>query len=142
MSLLWWANQLASDPLCLLLEEVGGEMKVRDQSPTHAPATPAPRSVLGRASLLIEYASALGASWARALCDATRFERRLVVGGFPGTIPEARSRVREFLRVELASLDLPPLEQSELTHVVDIAYARARREWLDASRQEKAMLRG
>lgn len=95
-----------------------------------------------RETLLIEYASALGASWARALCDATRLERRLVLGGFPGTIPEARSRVREFLRVELASLQLPPLEQSELSHAVDIAYARARREWLDASRQTKSVLRG
>ena len=95
-----------------------------------------------RATLLVEYASALGASWARALCDATRFERRLVLGGFPGTIQEARSRVSEFLRIELASLDLPPLEQSELSQAVDIAYARARREWLDVSRQTKTAPRG
>ena len=95
-----------------------------------------------RATLLVEYASSLGLSWARALCDAVRLERRLVLGGFPGTLPEARSRVSTFLRTELASLGLPPLEQSELSQAVGVAYARARREWLDVSRQTKAVLRG
>jgi hypothetical protein len=87
-----------------------------------------------RGELVAEYATKLGATWAQTLCDETRQQRRVVAGGFPGTIPEARQRVANFLRGELARLRLPPLEPEELSRAVEVAYARARRDWLDVGR--------
>lgn len=63
-----------------------------------------------------------------------RRERRPLIGGFPGTLGEARWRVSESLRRELAQRALSPLEQGELVDAVTVAYGRARREWLEAER--------
>lgn len=87
-----------------------------------------------RDDLLLGCATVLGASWAQGLCDELRREQRPLAGGFPGTIPEVRWRVGEYLRGELARQELSPLEPNELARAVDVAYARARREWIDAGR--------
>lgn len=92
-----------------------------------------------RDRLLLGFATVLGASWAQGLCDEVRRDQRPVAGGFPGTIPEARWRVAEYLRGELARQELSPLEPNELARAVDVAYARARRDWLEAGRGTKLL---
>lgn len=87
-----------------------------------------------RGKLLDEHAATLGVSWARSLSEAMLRERRIVAGGFPGTIPEARWRVAHYLAAEFARLDLSPLLPDEISSAVDATYARARREWLQLAR--------
>ena len=83
-----------------------------------------------RGKLLDECAVTLGTSWARALGEAVLREQRVVAGGFPGTVPEARWRVARYVGAELARLELSPLRPDEASTAVDATYARARREWL------------
>ena len=87
-----------------------------------------------RGKLLDQCALTIGTSWVRSLSEAMLRERRVVAGGFPGTIPEARWRVAQFLGAELARLELSPLRPDEVSTAVDAAYARARRDWLQLAR--------
>jgi hypothetical protein len=87
-----------------------------------------------RGKVLEAYALTLGAAWARSLSEAVLREQRVVAGGFPGTIPEARWRVARYLGAELARLELSPLLPDEVSCAVEAAYARARREWLQLAR--------
>ena len=84
----------------------------------------------GRGELLDEFGVTLGVRWARTLGEEMLRERRLVAGGFPGTIPEARWRVERYLGAELARRKWSPLLPHELSSTVSVTYARARREWL------------
>jgi hypothetical protein len=90
-----------------------------------------------RGKLLDDYPLTVGASWARGLYETTLRERGLVDGGFPGTLPEARWRVAQYLGSELARHELPPLSPNEFALAVDAAYARARRDWLEVVRNLK-----
>jgi hypothetical protein len=83
-----------------------------------------------RGKLLGECAVALGTSWVRSLSETMLRERRVVAGGFPGTIPEARWRVARYVGAELERRALSPLRPDEASTAVDAAYACARREWL------------
>ena len=140
-------NATAGDALCLLLEKVlAGLSRLGRRSafgarPRRLASSYLLRSAMERTTLLLESATMVGASWAQALSDAIRQERRRVAGGFPGTIPEARFRVNEYLRGELMRLELSPLAPLELSRAVEVAYARARRDWLDMGREAKAPLR-
>jgi hypothetical protein len=87
-----------------------------------------------RGKLLDECALTIGASWARSLGEAMLSEQRVVAGGFPGTIPEARWRVARYLGAELSRLELSPLRPDEVSTAVGAAYARARRDWLHLAR--------
>jgi hypothetical protein len=93
--------------------------------------------MMRRGKLLDDYPLTLGASWAHGLYEETLQQRRLVDGGFPGTLSEARSRVVQHLGSELARRELPPLSPSELAVAVDAAYSRARRDWLEVVRNLK-----
>lgn len=83
-----------------------------------------------RGELLDEFGVTLGVGWARSLSEATLREQRLIAGGFPGTIPEARWRVERYLGAELARRKWSPLLPDEISSAVGATYARARREWL------------
>jgi hypothetical protein len=78
--------------------------------------------------------SSVGVEWATALCENTRKEGRLVAGGWPGTLPEARLLVGSRLNDHLAARHLEPLSESELGAATNAAYSRARQEWLDVAR--------
>lgn len=78
--------------------------------------------------------SSVGVEWALTLCETTRKEGRLVAGGWPGTLPEARLLVGSRLNDHLAARHLEPLSESELGAATNVAYARARQEWLDVAR--------
>jgi hypothetical protein len=63
----------------------------------------------------------IGEAWAQETIRTLRSERRAVIGAWPGTIGEARMRIRVVLRRKL------DLEQ--LDGLARVAYVAARRNW-------------
>jgi hypothetical protein len=70
-------------------------------------------------------AIAIGEAWAIELVDSLRSEDREVVGAWPGTVREARMRVRLALRKKL--------ELAVLDDLARVAYIAARRGWRSLS---------
>jgi hypothetical protein len=70
-------------------------------------------------------ASAIGEAWAAELVHALRLEDREIIGAWPGTVPEARMRVRIALRKRL--------EIAVLDDLARVAYMAARRGWQSLS---------
>jgi len=89
---------------------------------------------MDRNQLLDTTSRALGASWAQTVLAATRDEGRAIVGGWPGTLPEARALVGLEFNRKLGARALDMLGPSELSAAVAIAYERAKRDWLTAAR--------
>jgi hypothetical protein len=102
------------------------------------PALDEPRKRLNRSekrqALLDAEPLSLGSSWARVWCKSMQTDGRLVVGGWPGTLAEARARVQGHLGGELARRRMPQLSLEELTAATSAAYQRAKRDWLIAAR--------
>jgi hypothetical protein len=71
-------------------------------------------------------AEAAGLAWARASAEAVQREGRVVAGGWPGTVSEAKALAGECARRARVRA-LGPRELRELTRLV---YAAARRNWL------------
>ena len=90
-----------------------------------------------RRELLQQVPLRLGSTWAESLCDAVRKEGRVVAGGWPGTLLEARGRVWQQVNAELARQGMGGLTEAELTRATDTAYARAKKEWLEIARRSK-----
>jgi hypothetical protein len=88
-----------------------------------------------RGALISAETLALGARWARTWCDDMRQHGRPIAGGWPGTLPEARSRVRTLLDTELEQRGLAPLSVEELLSATLVTYQEAKREWLKAVRE-------
>jgi hypothetical protein len=84
----------------------------------------------------------VGAAWARLLCDSMTQQGRAVLGGWPGTMLEARARVARQLDDELVACGMPPLRKDELDLATNAAYAQAKKDWLAVERATKASLRG
>lgn|SRR3954471_20033362 len=102
------------------------------------PSLDEPRKRLNRSekrqALLDAEPLSLGSSWARVWCKSMQTDGRLVVGGWPGTLAEARARVQGHLGGELARRRMPQLSLEELTAATSAAYQRAKRDWLIAAR--------
>jgi hypothetical protein len=102
------------------------------------PSLDEPRKRLNRSekrqALLDAEPLTLGSSWARVWCQSMQTDGRLVVGGWPGTLAEARARVQGHLGGELARRRMPQLSLEELTLATSAAYQRAKRDWLIAAR--------
>src|SRR3954451_19284324 len=81
-----------------------------------------------RRTLLDAEPLSLGSSWARVWCKSMQTDGRLVVGGWPGTLAEARARVQGHLGGELARRRMPQLSLEELTAATSAAYQRAKRD--------------
>lgn len=88
-----------------------------------------------REALLRELSILIGAQWADAVCAEELQARGSIQGGWPRTVPEARSRVAQVLGQRLAALRWQPLTPSELAAAVTAAYDRARRAWQQAAKQ-------
>jgi hypothetical protein len=69
--------------------------------------------------------SVLGEAWARDVAEALRAQTRDVVGGWPGTIREARSRVLLGMRAGRR----PGLDTAEIEALSRAVYDAARRCW-------------
>src|SRR3954463_14367856 len=87
-----------------------------------------------RQTLLNEQPIALGTSWAQGWCKSMQTDGRLVVGGWPGTLAEARARVQGHLGSELARRRMPQLSIEELAQATSATYQQAKKDWLIAAR--------
>jgi hypothetical protein len=76
--------------------------------------------------LLMPQAAAIGVAWANECAVDLRSNEREVVGAWPGTIREARSRV---LSVLPAARMRPTLDTEALQLLARAAYEAARRSW-------------
>jgi hypothetical protein len=83
----------------------------------------------------------IGAAWARAVCDSISREGRVIAGGWPGTIVEARARIANHLHGELSERRMKALEPEELEQAANVTYSRAKQEWLEAERRSKRAAR-
>jgi hypothetical protein len=66
-------------------------------------------------------ANAIGAAWANELMTSLRAVDREVIGAWPGTLGEARMRIRHAMRTKL--------ELSVIDELARAAYVAARRGW-------------
>ncbi len=87
-----------------------------------------------RQTLLSEQPILLGTSWAQGWCKSMQSDGRLVVGGWPGTLAEARARVQGHLGGELARRRMASLSIEELTQATSATYQQAKKDWLIAAR--------
>ena len=90
-----------------------------EAEPTASPA---------RLAVLKDAAVAAGASWAKHRRDALIHEGRLAVGGWPGTMSEARGYAASYLSAQRRAI--PGLTREELSWLARATYAHARRDWL------------
>lgn len=90
-----------------------------------------------RREILQRVPLSLGSTWAASVCETMRREGRVIAGGWPGTLLEARGRVWQQVNAELARHRLPVLTEGELTQATDHAYAQAKRDWLEDARRSK-----
>ena len=90
-----------------------------------------------RRSLLLERtAVAVGETWARGWLAELGSEGRSAAGGWPGTITQARSRVRAVVTAELARARFQPAAADEVDRTARAAYARAREVWLASAKAD------
>jgi hypothetical protein len=90
-----------------------------------------------RQALLCDEPLLVGASWAKNCCESMLSDGRLVVGGWPGTLPEARARIQGRLGEELARRRMPALSVGELAAVTSATYQQAKKDWLIAARDSR-----
>ncbi len=96
--------------------------------PVREVATSPTGGVLGRRAGLDALGALVGDAWAKHTLDELRREGRSPVGGWPGTISEARARLSSFRGPEARALG--PLGHDEREYVARGLYARARTTWL------------
>lgn len=84
-------------------------------------------------------ATALDAAhvWTTQLFAELSHEGRVVEGGWPGTVNEARGRCSDLASRALAARAMPVLAREELVRLTQIAYAEARRLWRANDRWRK-----
>jgi hypothetical protein len=90
-----------------------------------------------RQSLLERTALSVGETWARACIAELDADGRTASGGWPGTITQARSRVRAVIFVELARARHAPADAREIERATRAAYDRARAMWRASSVPER-----
>ncbi|HEU0032621.1 MAG TPA: hypothetical protein VFQ53_18440 [Kofleriaceae bacterium] len=79
-------------------------------------------------SALLPIATAVGEAWANELVRALRSEDREIIGAWPGTLGEARMRIRLAVRHRL---ELP-----EIQELARAAYVAARRGWQEVAQPD------
>lgn len=87
---------------------------------------------------ILEIPLGLGADWALDASRSLQLEGRRIEGGYPGTVPEARARMKRELTLELERLGFTPPSEAELVVATAAAYDRARVEWQRLGRGSSA----
>ena len=87
-----------------------------------------------RQAVLNDGALAVGALWARTWREEMRKEGRVIAGGWPGTVPEARARVTAYFETELARRRMASISAAEVQWTVATTYQKAKRDWLARER--------
>ncbi len=83
-------------------------------------------------------ARVVGEDWARARVAQLGSEGRSAAGGWPGTITEARSRVRSLVASELARERFQPAAVEEVDRAARAAYSRARAVWATLAKADES----
>jgi hypothetical protein len=83
-----------------------------------------------RQALLKETPSFLAREWAEVWFAALSVQGRVVRGGWPGTLSEARSRTKGYVESQRASIGMPRLTHEQLEEMTRATYHTARRLWL------------
>jgi hypothetical protein len=86
-----------------------------------------------RRTLLETSAQTLGAAWALGARKELCAEGRHAVGGWPGTMSEARERTRRALASASLARQLGKLEYPEMERTARAMYSRARQVWLETA---------
>jgi hypothetical protein len=89
----------------------------------------------GRELLLEQAAFDTAQAWAQACCTQLTREGRRVEGGWPGTMPEARSRVGAQAARILTARSMTALTHEELGRLARLTYDEARRSWGTSQRR-------
>lgn len=89
-----------------------------------------------RRTLLDTSARALGAAWAQGARQQLCAEGRRAVGGWPGTMSEARARTRSALASEPLVRKLGKLGDPDIERTARATYAHARQVWLQTAEGE------
>ena len=89
-----------------------------------------------RRSLLDRSAVALGEAWAQRSREILSAEGRRPIGGWPGTMSEARARARVHLGSETVRQQLGRVVDQEIEQAARATYARAREVWLAGAERE------
>jgi hypothetical protein len=92
-----------------------------------------------RSRLIHDRPLVLGASWAVDACQAAVLSGRKLEGGWPGTVPEARTRVSQELTRALTELGMSTLSHDELVTATSLAYERAKRDWQLAAKARRGV---
>lgn len=116
------------------MNEGEAPMVVAEEAAVLEPRTKRPSRSDRRQALLTEEPRLLGSSWAQVWCKSMQSDGRLVVGGWPGTLAEARARIQGHLGGELARRRMPALSVEELTAATSATYQQAKKDWLIAAR--------
>ena len=87
-------------------------------------------SAEARRLAVLEKAHGLGEVWAEATRADLRHEQRILAGGWPGTLSEARARAFAHFSSAASVGDLGALDAPELELAAREVYARARQVWL------------
>lgn len=90
-----------------------------------------------RSRLMRELPVSLGVRWASDALREVTLEGRKIEGGWPGTLPEARGRVRRDLTQALEAKRFAAAGEDELATATATAYASAREEWRRLGRRTK-----
>jgi hypothetical protein len=90
-----------------------------------------------RGAILLGGPTQVAVAWAKALRATLADEGRVVEGGWPGTIVEARTLIGRHLQLELAARGMRHASGEELARATAATYARARAEWLGIERQSR-----
>lgn len=89
-----------------------------------APTVPAATPRSSALEVLVESEST---EWVECLIAVLEGEGRLIEGGWPGTVSEARRRVMAYLRTHPQE---PRPDNDEVTNLVDLLYCQAKQLWL------------
>ncbi|MBI4702516.1 MAG: hypothetical protein HY744_15460 [Deltaproteobacteria bacterium] len=95
-----------------------------------------PPNAEDRQALLAEGARAAGKQWAQRWRETLRQDGRRVVGGWPGTLSEARARAHAHFCAALLRAGMAELTSSELDRAARATYACARDDWLSRDKHE------
>jgi hypothetical protein len=105
-------------------------------SDSRRPKRVAPPGGDDRQALLARGAILTGEQWAQRCRKDLRKQGRRVIGGWPGTLSEARARAEVHSSAELRRLGLAQLTFEELERLAHATYASARDYWLSRAERE------
>ncbi|MEM9692337.1 MAG: hypothetical protein AAGA56_07320 [Myxococcota bacterium] len=115
-------------------------MRTQDQSLSVVPAADQVETApVSRRRVIQEASQRAGAAWAQGWFDLLQREGRLVTGGWPGTMSEAKGRARAQVDSSLTRLALPPVTHEELNDAARVAYDNAKSLWLGRRVREEGL---